>query len=485
VGEYPFNDRMIYTFLTPANIRFANMYVPMIKEYIAIYEDIIGPYPYAKFALVENFFETGYGMPSYTLLGPTVMSMPFVMHVSLPHEILHNWWGNGVFVEYQEGNWCEGITTYMANYYIKEQEGPDAAKDYRRDVLRDYTSYVDEGNDYPLVDFVTRQEASDRAIGYGKSMMVFHGLRMMVGDESFYEALQYVYREKLFQSATWHDFRAAFEWVAGEDLGWYFDQWVYQQGGPKLSLREVSHSGEGPMVKVTAEISQTEPLFRLQVPVVITTETETFRSLFNITQEHQMITMEVDGTPLSLAVDPDFDVFRRLDTMELPPTVARVYGDKDLLVVLPSNAEELLLTSYQEAANLLTRTGEATTVTDAQLTDKQIKNHSLFLLGSIRENTAYERLKLSEDRFQLSPMGIMIGEDRYVDPEIAVAVVTDHPQKDDKIVAFLFGGSQYAIENAGSKLPHYGKYSWVTFKGTERWERGTWEAANNPLKYDF
>jgi hypothetical protein len=239
------------------------------------------------------------------------------------------------------------------------------------------------------------------------------------------------------------------------------------------------------MVKVTAEISQTEPLFRLQVPVVITTETETFRSLFNITQEHQMITMEVDGTPLSLAVDPDFDVFRRLDTMELPPTVARVYGDKDLLVVLPSNAEELLLTSYQEAANLLTRTGEATTVTDAQLTDKQIKNHSLFLLGSIRENTAYERLKLSEDRFQLSPMGIMIGEDRYVDPEIAVAVVTDHPQKDDKIVAFLFGGSQYAIENAGSKLPHYGKYSWVTFKGTERWERGTWEAANNPLKYDF
>ncbi len=198
-----------------------------------------------------------------------------------------------------------------------------------------------------------------------------------------------------------------------------------------------------------------------------------------------MITMEVDGTPTSLAVDPDFDVFRRLDMMELPPTVARVYGDKELLVVLPSNAPDALNDAYQEVANVLTRTEQATTVTDAQLTSGQIKNHSLFLLGSTRENTAYERLKLAEDRFQLSPAGIMIGEDRYATLDVAVAVVTDHPKSDDKIVAFLFGSQPDAIQNAGRKLPHYGKYSWVTFQGTKRWERGTWNAANSPLKYNF
>jgi hypothetical protein len=141
--------------------------------------------------------------------------------------------------------------------------------------------------------------------------------------------------------------------------------------------------------------------------------------------------------------------------------------------------------AYQEVANLLTRTGDATTVTADHLTDKQIKNHSLLLLGSIKENTAYERLKLQEDRFQLSPAGIMIGQDRYASLDVAAAVVTDHPARNDKIVAFLFGSDPDAIKNAGRKLPHYGKYSWVTFQGTKRWERGTWDAAHSPLKYNF
>ena len=62
----------------------------------------IGPYPYDKFALVENFWETGYGMPSFTLLGPEIIRFPFILHSSFPHEILHNWWGNSVFVDYAE-----------------------------------------------------------------------------------------------------------------------------------------------------------------------------------------------------------------------------------------------------------------------------------------------------------------------------------------------------------------------------------------------
>ena len=65
--------------------------------------DLIGPYPYAKFALVENFWETGYGMPSFTLLGPQVIRLPFIIKSSYPHEILHNWWGNGVYHRLRDG----------------------------------------------------------------------------------------------------------------------------------------------------------------------------------------------------------------------------------------------------------------------------------------------------------------------------------------------------------------------------------------------
>jgi len=92
----------------------AARYLGATAQYLEMYRGLIGPYPYGKFALVENFWETGYGMPSFTLLGPKVIRFPFILHSSYPHEILHNWWGNSVFVDYTTGNWCEGLTAYMA-----------------------------------------------------------------------------------------------------------------------------------------------------------------------------------------------------------------------------------------------------------------------------------------------------------------------------------------------------------------------------------
>ena len=78
----------------------AGKYLEATAQYLEMYRGLIGPYPYGKFALVENFWETGYGMPSFTLLGPQIIRFPFILTSSYPHEILHNWWGNSVFVDY-------------------------------------------------------------------------------------------------------------------------------------------------------------------------------------------------------------------------------------------------------------------------------------------------------------------------------------------------------------------------------------------------
>src|SRR5258708_28852397 len=95
---------------------------------------LLGPYPYSKFALVENFWETGYGMPSFTLLGEQVIRFPFILHSSYPHELLHNWWGNGVFVDLAGGDWCEGLTTHLPVHLLSEQRAKDA--DHTRALLQ-------------------------------------------------------------------------------------------------------------------------------------------------------------------------------------------------------------------------------------------------------------------------------------------------------------------------------------------------------------
>jgi aminopeptidase N len=97
-------------FLRTPDQALADRYLDATAQYLEMYRGLLGPYPYSKFALVENFWETGYGMPSFTLLGEQIIRFPFILNSSYPHELLHNWWGNGVFVAPAGGNWCEGLT---------------------------------------------------------------------------------------------------------------------------------------------------------------------------------------------------------------------------------------------------------------------------------------------------------------------------------------------------------------------------------------
>ncbi|MCP5050958.1 MAG: M1 family metallopeptidase, partial [bacterium] len=99
----------VIAFLRSKDESLANKYLETTGQYLEMYEKLLGPYPYSKFALIENFWETGYGVPSFTLLGPKIIRLPFILPSSYPHELLHNWWGNSVFVNYEAGNWCAGL----------------------------------------------------------------------------------------------------------------------------------------------------------------------------------------------------------------------------------------------------------------------------------------------------------------------------------------------------------------------------------------
>ena len=165
----------IYAFLREDDPGLAGRYLDATKRYLELYNGMLPAYPYASFALVENFWETGYGMPGFTLLGPQVIRFPWILTSSYPHELLHNWWGNSIYIDAATGNWCEGLTAYMADHLFAEQRGEGAT--YRRATLKKFSDLVKTGNDFPLADFGSRQSAASEAVGYGKSLMLFHMLR--------------------------------------------------------------------------------------------------------------------------------------------------------------------------------------------------------------------------------------------------------------------------------------------------------------------
>ena len=98
-------------------------YLDSVAAYLDLYERRIGAYPFSEFSVVSSPTPTGFGMPTLTYLGIDVLRLPFIRATSLGHEVLHNWWGNGVYPDYARGNWSEGLTNFMADYAYRERDG--------------------------------------------------------------------------------------------------------------------------------------------------------------------------------------------------------------------------------------------------------------------------------------------------------------------------------------------------------------------------
>src|SRR5215217_63287 len=110
-------------YLFPDNAALADEYLDATEKYLTAYVPLLGDYPFEKFAVVENFFASGLGMPSFTLLGSGSIKRHYIQPYALGHEIVHSWIGNSVFNRTEQGNWVEGLTTYLANYYYEELTG--------------------------------------------------------------------------------------------------------------------------------------------------------------------------------------------------------------------------------------------------------------------------------------------------------------------------------------------------------------------------
>src|SRR5258708_1874507 len=349
-----------FAFLRRPDQALADRYLDATAQYLEMYRGLLGPYPYSKFALVENFWETGYGMPSFTLLGEQVIRFPFILHSSYPHELLHNWWGNGVFVDFAGGNWCEGLTAYLADHLIAEQRGQGA--DHRRAILQRVTDYVTPENDFPLSRFQSRHDAVTEAIGYGKTAMMWNMLREKGRDAQFIEALQEFYRDNRFRAASFDDIRKSFEAVSGLDLRPFFDQWIKDVGTPELKLDHAAGHGE----RVDVTLSQVQPgrLFTLDVPVVIETDKGIETKIVSMPSDRARVDVSFDlkGTAQRIEVDPQFQIYRRLSPFEIPPSLSKAFGAKKVLIVMSAQSAPV----YAGLAKAWSRDG-VETVMDSQL----------------------------------------------------------------------------------------------------------------------
>jgi hypothetical protein len=465
----------------------ARKYLDLAHRFIALYEKLIGPYPYPKFAVVENFWETGFGMPSFTLLGPKVMRFPFILYSSYPHEILHNWWGNSVYVPATSGNWTEGLTAYFSDYLFAEQRG--AGMEYRLETLQKYLDYVASEKDFPLSKFRSRHDSPTAAVGYGKALMFFHMLRLQLGDDTFRAGLQEFYRKNKFRFASYDDLRTSFETASGKNLVGEFHQWVDRTGAPELRATLVSvhgSSSDGYEVTLLLEQIQSDQLYRLRIPVAITMKDEVDAQEIWIDMGEKRLEhkFKVDRRPLRIDVDPRFDLFRRLDVAETPPALSRAFGAKRATFVLPSSAGPALQAAYRELADSWSGAGpESVEVvldseTQALPADRQVVIagwENRYVPGMVN---ALGKYHVTADKAQ-----VKIGASQIPMKDHSVALVAENPANKTLTLTWVAGDRPAAIRGLGTKLPHYNKYSYLAFKGEEPVNvlKGRWPVKDSPM----
>lgn len=434
-----FNDIEIFAYFFHEDIELAKKYIEYTKKYLRLYEGIIGKYPYNRFSVVENFLPTGYSMPTYTLLGQDVVRLPFIIETSLGHEILHQWFGNLVYIDYEKGNWAEGLTAYLADHLYEEQKGK--GWEYRKQALIDYVSYVNEKNEFPVREFTGRVDSSSKAIGYGKTALIFHMLKKMAGDDVFYRSFREFIKGRAFQKASWDDLKSVFEKNYGKDLQWFFRQWLNEKGLPALRLESVKTSRKGAKFELSFDIIQGEKVYVIDVPVTLHFGDIKRKESFRVDKKTNSFSIVVDREPEKIVMDEDYDITRQLSNKEFLPVIARLIGDEKIIIALPPAKRDI----YSSAIDML-KEKELLQKEAKDIKDADIKASSIVILGN--DNPLIERL--------------------YGKPEIIEAgfsiVIKNNPWNANKVVAVINGKSKEEVDAAFRKIFHYGKYSALAFE---------------------
>ena len=445
-------------------IELSGVYIDAVKDYIKLYESWIGPYPFTEFSVVSSPTPTGLGMPTFTYLGIDVLQLPFIRKTSLGHEVLHNWWGNGVYPYYPDGNWSEGLTTFMSDYAYKEQESSEAAYEMRLGWLRDFSS-LSPGQDEALSTFISRTHGASQIVGYNKAAMTFLMLRDLLGQESFNRALQLFWNQQLFRVASWKDLRHAFEIESGQDLQIFFKQWLTYTGAPNLRITEARSRKLNAGYRVTFTLKQTGSLYQLRVPINIHTAGGLEKRIFNLNREYQIFSFDLHNKPVEMILDADLRLFRRLMPNETPPILRQVMVDQTAATLLLPGNIEILGIAEALAVKLQHRFPKIISMTDP------IPATPLLVIGLQEQVDKW----LARHKLPARPV-VVYGK--------GSAQVWTMSHKNNAPLAIVSAKDAASLVAIMRPLPHYGRQSYVVFDGARVTERGIWPVRAQVVKLD-
>lgn len=293
-------------------------------EMFKIMEELTAtPYPFNKYdqTIVSNFEFGGMENITATTMADTEIAYARVNFLRgnvedlVAHELAHSWFGNNVTCENWAELWLnEAFATFFEAAVREKMYGRD---EYLRKVGGNAETFMTHDAAVPVSHGLFNRRAGDvsllfkwPAVTYDKGGAVVHMLREQVGNENFWKALNLYLSRHRFAPVETADLRKVMEEVSGQDLKWFFDQWVYGTSYPRLTVRQTFNAGKK---ELRMDIRQTQSgdrltpkAFRLSLDVELEYKDGSKElKKIDVDSRRQVITLPAKADPAKVTFDPN------------------------------------------------------------------------------------------------------------------------------------------------------------------------------------
>ncbi|MFP3832841.1 M1 family metallopeptidase [Chryseobacterium sp. SIMBA_028] len=315
-------------------------------------------YPWAKYAQISgrNYVSGAMENTTATLHGSDILQKPGQLidentwEDTIAHELFHHWFGDLVTAE----SWSnltvnESFANYSEYLWNEYKYGKDQA-DYH--LMTDVNRYIHNPSDFKknLVRFnyESREDVFD-LVTYQKGGGILNMLRSYLGDDAFFAGMNDYLKTYEYQNAEAHQLRLSFEKVSGKDLNWFFNQWYFANGNPKINY---SFTFEPVKKQVSVTINQTQdPLFEFPLAIdvydngkpkrynvwVNAEAKNTFN--FDVSKTPDLVNINADGILLAEITDtktPEQNLMQFTNSKEFKNKYNALAGIKDQLGKSPA-----------------------------------------------------------------------------------------------------------------------------------------------------
>ncbi len=268
------------------------------------------------------------------LAGPSVTEK--VNYRLLANAIAHQWWGVSVSPAAKDDWWLtDGFSRYSEAMYVENAAGAAGLEEAIKDMSVGALAYdtVPLSSASKLDPFSTEFQS----LVTDKGAMILHMLRWVLGEDKFNKTMREFAETYAGKSASMDDFRTIAEKYYGEQLTWFFSQWLDSTGAPEFKVKYTTYRLGGkqaaappskdapkpPGFRVTGEISQDLDLFRMPVDLRIDTDGKTEDKKIEVVGTNSPFTVETFGRPRRIAVDPDHHVLTNSSDVKLRSSILR------------------------------------------------------------------------------------------------------------------------------------------------------------------